>query len=99
MLKDSFSEEEVEDPVVEIVCGEGPIESAQRQFTHLVWQDAVGIPVDDRHLIPLDVEIRPIARKLRGVAISGVQDAGILHLDISRRLEVYVRCDLRQKLV
>jgi hypothetical protein len=90
---DFLSEEEVKDVVIEIIRHVEAVETAKRQFFQRVWKSAVGIPVDDRYLIPLDVQVGPIARKLRNCVISDIDDAGILHLNVVRRLEIYVRCD------
>jgi hypothetical protein len=60
-----FSEEEGEDPVVEVVRREEAIEAAQGQPLHLIRQFAVGIPVDDRYLVLLGSSIQQIIRIVR----------------------------------
>ena len=61
----SFSEEEVEDVVIEIVCREEPFELAHRQRVHFVWELGIGISVDDRYLVPLGVSIQLVIRMIR----------------------------------
>jgi hypothetical protein len=90
-----LSEEEVEDIVIEVVCREEPIELAHWQLSHLVWQVAIGIPVDDRHLVSLDVTIKLVASMSQPASVSRIHDAWIRHLYVVRRLKIYV---LRQRL-
>jgi hypothetical protein len=69
LLKGSFSEVEIEDPVVEIIRWESALEGAQRKSFHLIWQDAVGISVDHRDLVLLGVPIQLVVRVIRRRAI------------------------------
>jgi hypothetical protein len=90
MFRVFLSEEKGEDVVVEVVCRKEPIEGAIPQVLYLVGKFCVGITVNDRHLIPLEVPIQPIISVIRVAAISDIQNAGILHLISTRRLKIYV---------
>jgi hypothetical protein len=65
MLKGSFSEEDGEDVVIEIVRCKGPFETYVTQRFDLVCELGVWISVDDRDLILLGVPIQLVVRMLR----------------------------------
>src|SRR5437868_6530410 len=88
-----LSEEESEDIVVEILCRKMPIKRTIRQIFHYIRKFAVGVTVDDRDLIPFGARIGPIISKLRPRFVAMINDTGILHLNINRRLEIYVLRD------
>jgi hypothetical protein len=91
MLKGSFSEEEGEDVVVEIVRYEGALETYVTQRFDLVCELGVGISVYDRDLIPLGaVDTARCSHDPPKTSIPRIDDARVLHLDVRRRLKVDV---------
>jgi hypothetical protein len=62
MLKGSFSEEEAEDVVVEMVGCEKPLETRVAQRFDLICELSVRISIDDRNLVPLYVPIQIVVR-------------------------------------
>jgi hypothetical protein len=64
MLKGSFSEEDAEDVVVEIVSHEEALETCVTQRFDLVCELGVGISVYDRDLIPLGMPIQLVVRMI-----------------------------------
>ena len=86
----SSSEVDVENVVIEIVCRETPIGGAHGQGGDLVRNIAVGIPVDDRHLVPLGRAVGVVACELSIQTIAFVHDAWVHHLHTCWRLEIYV---------
>jgi hypothetical protein len=88
-----LSDEQVEDVVVELIRHKSSIERAKRKLPHQIWKGAVGVSVDDRYLIPLGVGVAPIACVLRLVRVEAVEDAGVLHPRVGRRLKIYALRD------
>src|SRR5690242_1587229 len=90
MLCFPFSEEEVVDEVVEVVCRIPPIECAHRQCGDPVRNRTIRVSVYDRYRIPFGVLVWDIVSELRSSSIQGIDNAWILHLCSSRRLKIYV---------
>jgi hypothetical protein len=84
------SEIEVVDVVVKVVCREMSFEKTLWQFSDLVWDRAVGIRVDDGHLIPLCTAVRKIVSELRLRLIAVVDDARVCHRQGGRWLKIDV---------
>jgi hypothetical protein len=89
-----LSEGQCEDPMVEVVRCEEPVELRVVQLFDLVRQVAVGISVDDRDLVPLEVRVQPISCVPVVTSFPRVTDARVRHLEVHRRLEIYVLSDL-----
>jgi hypothetical protein len=93
----SFLVKEGEDPVVEIVRRKEAVELTVCQLFHRIRQDAVRITIDDRNLILLIACELLIIRERYIATISRIDDAGILYLDVVRRLEVDIPSDLTKE--
>lgn len=76
--------------MVEIVCHKKPIVGARLKRGDLLRNIAVWIPVDHGDLVALVVIVGVVVGKLGDCAVSLVDDAGILHLNVGWGLEIYV---------
>src|SRR5690606_22394035 len=90
ILGDSLSEVQIEDVVMEVVRREYAIQVGQRNQSDLVRDVPIRTPGYRRDLVSLDVAVGFVARELNACVVLGVDDAGVLHLDIGRGLEIYV---------
>jgi hypothetical protein len=69
LLKGSFSEEDAEDVVVEVLGCEKPFKTHITQRFDLICKLGVGISVDDRNLVSLSMPIQLIVRVIRRTSI------------------------------
>jgi hypothetical protein len=76
--------------MVEIKCSKESAMPAKRKLRDFVRNIAIGIPVNDRHLIPLGPAIREIVSVFSKSNIPVIDNTRILHLHRSWRLEIYV---------
>jgi hypothetical protein len=90
LLKGSFSEEEAEDVVIEIVQCEVPLETRVAQRFDLICELGVGISIYNRNLVPFDVSIQIVVRVIHRRSIPFISDARVLHLDACWWLKVNV---------
>jgi len=70
MPKNSFSEEEGEDEVIEIVRGKGTLKTYVSQRFDLVSYLGIWISVYDRYLVSLGVSIQLIVRMIGQTSIA-----------------------------
>jgi hypothetical protein len=80
--------------VVKSFCRIRTIDRAVRKLFHFVREIRIRVTVNDRYLIPLGVPICNIIRipinPIVVACLSPIEDTGILHLEIRRRLKIYV---------
>src|SRR3954468_18218462 len=66
-------------------------EKCRRQPCDGIRNNTIRVSIDDRYLVPLVVDIRPVASELSTSVVHVVDDARVLHILASRGLEIYVR--------
>ena len=75
--------------MIETVFGKVPDVGTQRQRLNALDEYAIRIPVDYRNQVPLLVHIDAVVRMFNGRVIAMIHDAGVLHRNPSRGLEIY----------
>jgi hypothetical protein len=85
-----LSEEHLVDVVIQIIGREKPIERAHRHSSNHFWNIAVGIPVNNRDYIPLNLVVRLVIGKFGFREVPTVDNAWIRHLNIDWRLKIYI---------
>lgn len=76
--------------MVKIVRGIVPVELAHRKCGQSLNDDAVGVPVYQRHRIPAVRQIYPVIGMDVLNVVQRIHDGGVLHLNGFWRLKIYV---------